>query len=28
VIYPGGVKEEDWAHDLPLLAKETWADHR
>jgi protein SCO1 len=28
VIYPGGVKEEDWAHDLPLLANETWADHR
>jgi protein SCO1 len=28
VIYPGGVKEEDWVHDLPLLAKETWAAHR
>lgn len=26
VIYPGGVKEEDWAHDLPLLAKETWTN--
>ncbi len=25
VIYPGGVNEEDWAHDLPLLATETWA---
>jgi len=26
VIYPGGVSEEDWAHDLPLLATETWAN--
>lgn len=26
VIYPGGVKEEDWAHDLPYLAKETWTN--
>ena len=24
VIYPVGVKQEDWAHDLPLLAQETW----
>ena len=24
VIYPGGVPEDDWAHDLPHLAKETW----
>lgn len=24
IIYPGGVSEEDWIHDLPLLAKETW----
>ncbi|MBV9265042.1 MAG: SCO family protein [Acidobacteriaceae bacterium] len=24
VIYPVGVKREDWAHDLPLLAQETW----
>lgn len=24
VIYPGGVKADDWAHDLPYLAKETW----
>jgi protein SCO1/2 len=24
VIYPGGVGEDDWIHDLPLLAKETW----
>jgi len=21
VIYPVGVKEEDWVHDLPLLVK-------
>ncbi len=27
VIYPGGVSEEDWAHDLPSLATETWASH-
>jgi protein SCO1/2 len=26
VIYPGGVKEEDWEHDLPYLAKETWTN--
>jgi protein SCO1 len=24
VIYPVGVKEEDWLHDLPLLTKEAW----
>ena len=24
VIYPGGVSRQDWAHDLPLLVKETW----
>jgi protein SCO1/2 len=24
VIYPGGVSTDDWAHDLPLLLKETW----
>jgi protein SCO1 len=24
VIYPGGVSESDWVHDLPLLVKETW----
>jgi protein SCO1/2 len=24
VIYPGGVTKDDWAHDLPLLIKETW----
>jgi protein SCO1/2 len=26
VIYPVGVKEDDWAHDLPFLAKETWTN--
>lgn len=25
VIYPLGVKQDDWAHDLPYLAKEAWA---
>ncbi|HEX3376244.1 MAG TPA: SCO family protein [Candidatus Acidoferrales bacterium] len=25
VIYPGGVQEEDWTHDLPFLPSETWA---
>jgi protein SCO1/2 len=25
VIYPVGVKQEDWVHDLPLLVKEVWA---
>jgi protein SCO1/2 len=25
VIYPVGMKQEDWEHDLPYLAKETWA---
>lgn len=24
VIYPVGVREEDWTHDLPQLVKETW----
>jgi protein SCO1 len=24
VIYPGGVSEDDWIHDLPLLVRETW----
>ena len=24
VIYPGGVSEADWVHDLPLLVNETW----
>jgi protein SCO1 len=27
LVYPGGVKEEDWAHDLPYLATETWTNH-
>jgi protein SCO1/2 len=27
VIYPVGVGIDDWAHDLPLLAKETWSAH-
>jgi protein SCO1/2 len=26
LVYPGGVKEDDWAHDLPFLANETWAN--
>jgi hypothetical protein len=26
VIYPGGVKEDDWVHDLPYLATETWTN--
>ena len=25
VIYPVGLKTEDWVHDLPFLASETWA---
>jgi protein SCO1/2 len=24
VVYPGGVQEEDWTHDLPFLPSETW----
>jgi protein SCO1/2 len=24
VIYPVGVSEQDWAHDLPNLVKESW----
>ena len=27
VIYPGGVTQKDWAHDLPLLVKEAWSSH-
>ena len=27
VIYPVGVKEEDWVHDLPYLETETWTSH-
>jgi protein SCO1 len=26
VIYPVGVKEDDWVHDLPYLAAETWTN--
>jgi protein SCO1 len=25
ILYPGGVYVDDWVHDLPYLAKETWA---
>jgi protein SCO1/2 len=25
IVYPAGVTEADWLHDLPQLAKETWA---
>jgi protein SCO1/2 len=24
VIYPGGVRKDDWVHDLPVLIKDTW----
>jgi protein SCO1 len=24
LIYPVGVQQQDWAHDLPYLARETW----
>ena len=24
VIYPVGLKMEDWVHDLPILISETW----
>jgi protein SCO1 len=24
VIYPGGVSQADWVHDLPLLVKDAW----
>ncbi len=27
VIYPGGVTQDDWVHDLPLLLRETWPRH-
>jgi protein SCO1 len=26
VIYPAGMTQADWLHDLPMLAKESWAD--
>ena len=25
VIYPGGVTQQDWAHDLPQLVQEAWS---
>ena len=25
VIYPGGVTQQDWLHDLPQLVQETWS---
>ena len=25
VIYPGGVNQDDWIHDLPLLVTESWS---
>ena len=25
LIYPSGMTEEDWAHDLPYLVKENWS---
>lgn len=27
VIYPVGMKQEDWVHDLPYLANEHWTSH-
>jgi protein SCO1/2 len=26
VIYPSGITQEDWAHDLPLLVTESWTN--
>jgi protein SCO1/2 len=25
VIYPGGITQQDWLHDLPRLVQETWS---
>ena len=25
LIYPGGVRKDDWVHDLPLLVSEAWS---
>jgi protein SCO1/2 len=25
LIYPGGVTQQDWAHDLPQMVKESWS---
>ncbi|HET6143347.1 MAG TPA: SCO family protein [Candidatus Acidoferrales bacterium] len=27
LVYPGGVHEDDWSHDLPFLPSETWTTH-
>ena len=27
VLYPGAITPMDWAHDLPLLVKESWSSH-
>jgi protein SCO1 len=27
LIYPSGVTQKDWAHDLPHLVKESWSSH-
>jgi len=27
LIYPVGVQQDDWMHDIPYLPKETWAGH-
>jgi protein SCO1/2 len=27
VIYPSGITQEDWVHDLPQLANENWTSH-
>ena len=27
LIYPSGVSQEDWAHDLPNLVAEVWSSH-
>jgi protein SCO1/2 len=27
LIYPSGVTERDWTHDLPLLVHESWSSH-
>jgi protein SCO1 len=27
LIYPAGVSQADWVHDLPQLARETWTSH-
>jgi protein SCO1/2 len=27
LIYPGGITEQDWAHDLVRLVKDDWSSH-